>query len=135
MKKCLILLMIIVGALIAACQSSSSTPEEFLKAFYFASANDPDKAMTMLDSATLPPGDGAAKEFTAGMVKMTQAQYQRHGGIESVDDIKTWTAKRDPKYTGYSLSLRFKDGKISKGNGYLIQENGQWRMTTAANQG
>lgn len=135
MRKSITILMLLVGALLTACTSSPRTPEEFLKAFYFASADNPDKAISMLDSGTLPPNDGMAKSFITDIAKGTQAQYRSHGGIESVEDIKTWTAKRDPKYTGYSLTLHFKDGKTSKPSGYLIKENGQWRMTTAANQG
>lgn len=135
MKSYLLAVVLTVGTLLAACTSAPSTPEDFLRAYYAASENDPDKAVSMMDLATLPPGDGDAKTFIAGMAKITQTQYKSHGGIASIDDIKTWSAKRDPKYTGYSLSLRFKDGVSGRVNGYLVQENGQWRMTTAANQG
>lgn len=135
MKNYLLAVTLAVGAILSACTSGPATPDEFLRAYYAASENDPDKAVSMMDSATLPPGDGNAKTFIVGMAKITQTQYKSHGGIASIDDIKTWIAKRDPKYTGYSLSLRFKDGVSGRVNGYLVQEKGQWRMTTAANQG
>lgn len=123
----------ILGCFMASAYAGQS-PEEFLVTYYAAQGSDSNKVMALMDSATLPPGDKMAKEFVLGMIKDTQAQYQRRGGFKSVDNIKTWTARRNAKYTGYSASVHFGNGQTAPARGYLVQEGGQWKMTTAANQ-
>lgn len=116
-------------ALLAAC-SSSNTPEATVETLLFAAAKgDVEKTAEQFSMAGVPDADlMQAKGKVQIMVGEMQKAAQAHGGLKSVEIVKSETSS-DGKSAKVQAKLKYGDGKDGNERFTLVQDGGRWKVS------